>query len=409
MKILHTSDWHLGHKLYGRQRHEEFLSFLQWLGDCIEDHRVEALIVAGDIFDSQTPSNRSLEMYYRFLSRISNSCCRHVIVVAGNHDSPTLLNAPRELLQFLNIHVIGRATDDMEDELIVLQDKHHQPELMVLGVPYLRDKDIRSSKAGESVSDKQNSMLQGIKDHYFALTELAQKKQQQLDKPIPLIATGHLFCQGGQTRQGDGIRELYVGTLVQVGLDSIPADIDYLALGHLHLPQKVAKQDNRRYSGAPLAMSFSEADEQKIVLLLDSAQQLAVQELPVPCFQALRSISGDIEHILKTIDELKEQQQNILLEIHYNGESLIDDLQEQIYSAVEGSSLEVVRIGNKRIFNHILQQSSTIKTLEELTPRQVFQQCLDLNEVPALQQEEMVLGFESALTALHDEEPEGSK
>lgn len=404
MKILHTSDWHLGHKLYGRQRHEEFLFFLQWLGDYIENQGVEALIVAGDIFDSQTPSNRSLEMYYRFLSRISHSCCRHVVIVAGNHDSPTLLNAPRELLEFLNIHVVGRATDNIEDELIVLQDTHHTPELMVLAVPYLRDKDIRSSMAGESASDKQNSMLHGIRDHYFSLTELAKKKQQQLDKPIPLIATGHLFCQGGQTRQGDGIRELYVGTLIQLGLDSIPEDIDYLALGHLHLPQKVANQDNRRYSGAPLVMSFTEAKEQKVVLLLDSEQQLSVEEVPVPCFQALQNISGDIGHILQTISELREQQQAILLEIHYNGESLIDDLQEQIYSAVEGSLLEVLRISNKRIFNHILQQSFAIKTLEELTPRQVFQQCLDLAEIPAQQQEEMVLGFESALTALHDEE-----
>jgi len=404
MKILHTSDWHLGHKLYGRQRYDEFLSFLQWLENCIAEYGVEALIVAGDIFDSQTPSNRSLEMYYRFLSRISHSCCRHVIIVAGNHDSPTLLNAPRELLQFLNIHVVGRATENIEDELIVLQDTDANPELMVLAVPYLRDKDIRLSKAGESVSDKQNKMLQGIRDHYFSLAELARKKQQQLDKPIPLIATGHFFCQGGQTRQGDGIRELYVGTLVQIGLDNIPAEIDYLALGHLHIPQKVASQDNRRYSGAPLAMSFTEAQEQKLVLLLDSEQQLSVEEIPVPCFQALHTISGDIEHILATIKELKEQQQSILLEIQYNGEELIDDLQEQTYSALEGSTLEVLRISNKRIFNHILQQSATIKTLEELSPRQVFQQCLDLAEIPAPQQEELLLGFESALTALHDEE-----
>ena len=159
MKILHTSDWHLGHKLYGRQRYQEPSDFLNWLLEQIEEQEVDALIVAGDIFDSQTPANQSLEMYYRFLSRTANSCCRHIIIVGGNHDSPTLLNAPRELLHFLNIHVVGRAPENIEEELLVLNDTGGSPELMVLAVPYLRDKDIRLSEAGESIGDKQNKML----------------------------------------------------------------------------------------------------------------------------------------------------------------------------------------------------------------------------------------------------------
>jgi exonuclease SbcD len=400
MKILHTSDWHLGHKLYGRQRYQEHSDFLDWLVSCIEEQQVETLIVAGDIFDSQTPSNQSLEMYYRFLSRTANSCCRHVIIIGGNHDSPTLLNGPRELLHFLNIHVVGRALDNIEDELIMLNDANSNPELMVLAVPYLRDKDIRSSEAKESLGDKQNKMLQGIRDHYFRLSELAEKRQKQLKEEVPVIATGHLFCQGGQTRQGDGVRELYVGTLVQVGLDTFPPNIDYLALGHLHLSQSIAKQDNRRYSGAPLAMSFTEAKEQKTILLINTDKKLTVQELMVPCFQSLSRITGNLQEILEKIEDLVKQKKSILLEINYKGQSLIDDLQEQIYSAVYGTNLQVLRISNKRVYDHILQQTSEIKTLEELTPHQVFQQCLDLNEIPDDQQQEMELGFKTALTAL---------
>ena len=400
MKILHTSDWHLGHKLYGRQRYGEFAAFLQWLEETIEEHGVEALIVAGDIFDNQTPSNRSLAMYYGFLSRISNSCCQHIIIVGGNHDSPTLLNAPRELLHFLNIHVIGSAPDAIEDELIVLHDKNNIPEAIILAVPYLRDKDIRSSSPQESVDDKQLKMLQGIHDHYYKLVELAREKQKQTDNTIPVIATGHLFCQGGQTRQGDGVRELYVGTLVQIGLDCFSDDIDYLALGHLHLPQMVAKQENRRYSGSPLHMNFSEANEQKMVLLVNSSEEMSVQEVPVPCFQLLQNITGDLEHILHTLENLAKTRQSILVEIHYKGDNLIDDLQEQITSAVEDTELEILRISNKRIYNHILQQTSEIKTLEELSPHQVFQQCLDLSEIPAEQQQEMMLDFETSLNAL---------
>jgi exonuclease SbcD len=404
MRILHTSDWHIGHKHYGRQRHQEFSRFFDWLLKTIDEHKVEALIVAGDIFDSQTPSNRSLKLYYHFLSRISTTCCRNVVITGGNHDSPALLNGPQELLNFLNIHIIGRATEPIDDELIVLKGKDDTPDLIILAVPYLRDRDIRSTSAGESPSDKQNKLLQGITDHYRKLCIKAMEKKAQLGSSIPLLATGHLFCQGGVTRQGDGVRELYVGTLVQVGLDTFPADIDYLALGHLHHPQKVAKHDYRRYSGAPLAMSFNEAEEEKLVLLVDMDKQPVVTEVPVPCFQPLAKISGSCEEIMKHIEVLAVKKQSILLEISYQGQTLVDDLQEQILSAVEDTELEVLRISNKRIYDHALQRTIGIKILEELTPQQVFQQCLDLHEISESQQREMTLDFETAFASLQDKE-----
>ncbi len=404
MRILHTSDWHIGHKHYGRQRYHEFSRFFDWLLKAIDEHKVEALIVAGDIFDSQTPSNRSLKLYYGFLSRISNTCCRNVIITGGNHDSPALLDGPKELLHFLNIHVIGRATDLLEDELIVLPGKDNKPGLMVLAVPYLRDRDIRATEAGESPGDKQEKLLRGITAHYAKLCLLAGEKQAHLETAMPLLATGHLFCQGGTTRQGDGVRELYVGSLVQFGLNTFPADIDYLALGHLHLPQKVAHQEYRRYSGAPLAMSFNETKEQKVILVVNMEEQPVVKEIPVPCFQSLAKITGSCEQILEQIAILAERQQSILLEISYQGQTLVDDLQEQIHSAVADTKIEVLRISNKHIYDHILQQTATIKTLEELSPHQVFQQCLDLHEINETQQEEMILDFETALASLHEEE-----
>ncbi|MBU1232652.1 MAG: exonuclease SbcCD subunit D C-terminal domain-containing protein [Proteobacteria bacterium] len=404
MKILHTSDWHLGHKLYGKQRYQEFSLFLDWLATVIEEQKIEALLIAGDIFDGQTPSNRVLEIYYRFLSHISRSPCRHVIIIGGNHDSPTLLNAPQELLRFLDIHVIGRVPENLEDEIILLRDDLNRPELMILAVPYLRDRDLRSTDAGESLHDKEKKLLSGIQDHYSKLYELARKQQKSLENHVPLVAMGHLFCQGGTTSQGDGVRELYVGSLVHVGLDTFPAEIDYLALGHLHLPQKVKKQENRRYSGAPLAMSFNEAHKQKCVLAVTLAPRFTVDEIPVPCFQALQTITGDLVQILEAIKHLKEKKQSILLEINYSGQALLDDLQEQVYTAVADSPLEVLRIYNKRIYDHILQQTSEIKTLEELSPIQVFRQCLDMHEIDDDQQQEMLLTFETALAALQNED-----
>jgi len=107
MKILHTSDWHIGRALHGRKRYVEFESFFDWLAHLLDDEGIDVLLVAGDVFDNTAPSNRAQELYYRFLCRAAASPARHVVVTAGNHDSPSFLEAPRELLKSLNIHVVG--------------------------------------------------------------------------------------------------------------------------------------------------------------------------------------------------------------------------------------------------------------------------------------------------------------
>ena len=107
MKILHTSDWHLGRTLYGQQRYEEFGAFLSWLGDFIEKEGVDVLLIAGDVFDTTTPGVRAQELYYGFLSRLASGPCHHVVITGGNHDSPSFLNAPGPLLAALNVHVVG--------------------------------------------------------------------------------------------------------------------------------------------------------------------------------------------------------------------------------------------------------------------------------------------------------------
>ena len=146
MKILHTSDWHIGRTLYGRRRYEEFEAFLAWLLATIEREQVAVLLVAGDVFDSSTPGIRAQELYYRFLCRVADSCCRHVVAIAGNHDSPSFLEAPRELLRALDVHVVGVSGDNPMDEVLVLRNQQNNPELIVCAVPYLRDRDIRDHR-----------------------------------------------------------------------------------------------------------------------------------------------------------------------------------------------------------------------------------------------------------------------
>ncbi|WP_299188563.1 exonuclease SbcCD subunit D C-terminal domain-containing protein [uncultured Psychrobacter sp.] len=272
LNILHTSDWHLGRRLYGRMRYDEFEAFLNWLQDAISTQQVDVLIVAGDIFDTMTPSNRAQALYYEFLSRVSRSCCQHIVIVAGNHDSPTFLDAPSNVLKFLNVHVIGTACEDLNDEVLVLDDTDDTPHCIIAAVPYLRDRDVRSSSAGESADSKDANVIKGIRAHYDEVASIAKAKQTELaeanQRHIPIIATGHLFAAGGTTTEDDGVRELYVGSLGKVSADMFDESFDYVALGHLHVPQRVGGRETIRYSGSPIAMGFGEARQQKQVLLI---------------------------------------------------------------------------------------------------------------------------------------------
>ena len=295
LTLLHTSDWHLGRRLYGKPRYDEFKQFLDWQLQTLREQKVDVLLIAGDIFDTTAPSNQAQNLYYDFLSQVCHTDCRHVIIVAGNHDSASFLEAPKQLLKAFNIHIIGSMTDSPTDEVITLSDKLGQPELIVMAVPYLRDRDVRTVGNGERLDDKERKLAQGIKAHYAQIADIAIAQQAQLQakykRSIPIVATGHLFTVGGQTMEGDGVRDLYVGSLGSIGAEIFHPHIDYVALGHLHIPQVVGGQPHIRYAGSPIAMGFGESRQQKQVhllrfdanpdLLSQPLQNLTLQQKPL--------------------------------------------------------------------------------------------------------------------------------
>lgn len=405
MNILHTSDWHLGRSLYGRKRYDEFGAFLDWLLKTIEEHQIEVLIVAGDIFDTSTPSNQAQQLYYKFLQEVSTGCCRHVIIVGGNHDSPSLLEAPRELLRYFQIHVVGRGADNCQDEVILLKNNEDKDELIVCAVPYLRDREIRTARAGENIDDKNRNLIEGIADHYRRVAEIAARHRQESDHFLPVVATGHLFVAGGRKVEGDGVRDLYVGSLAHVDGSILPQNFDYLALGHLHSAQLVDNDPTRRYSGSPLPMSFGEAERAKYVLAVTIAESgVSVIPITVPCFQRLESIRGDLDQIITRIQALKNEQISVWLEVIYDGAALISQLPLTLREAVDGTPLEILRIVNNRLVTGILGSSTPRETLDTLSEEAVFRRCLDANNVPAEQQEELLHLFGETMQAIADED-----
>jgi exonuclease SbcD len=405
MKILHTSDWHIGRALYGRKRYDEFEAFLDWIAALIENDDIDVLLVAGDVFDNSTPSNRAQELYYRFLCRVAAAPQRHVVITAGNHDSPSFLNAPRELLKFLNISVVGFAADSPAEEVIVIAGADHEARLIVCAIPYLRDRDIRTAEAGESVEDKERKIIEGIRAHYRRVYEAAEEKRAMLNKSVPIVAMGHLFTAGGQTVDGDGVRELYIGSLAQVGRDVFPAGIDYLALGHLHIPQRVGGSDSIRYSGSPLPIGFGESGQEKSVVLVEfSGNAPRVANISVPRFQELKTLQGDWQTIARGIDELRSAGSNTWLEIIYEGDEIAGDLRGRLDEAVAGTGLEILRVRNSRVLERAMSGMTTDETLDDLDVTGVFNRCLEAHDIPEDQRPALLSAYQEIVAALNEED-----
>jgi DNA repair protein SbcD/Mre11 len=398
MKILHTSDWHIGKLLHKQKRHEEFEKFFLWLSDLIDAEHIDTLLVAGDIFDNTTPGNRALEMYYNFLNRAAASGCRHIVVIGGNHDSPSLLNAPREILRSMNIHITGCVTGSIDDEVVVLCNANGEPELIVCAVPYLRDSDVRTSDEGETQDHKINKTLDGIRRHYAQVIGRAEDKRIQLNASVPMIAMGHLFAAGGSTIEGDGVRELYVGGLAHVDADIFPPSLDYVALGHLHVPQKMGGLETRRYSGSPIPMGFGEADQEKGVIVVETgAGPCSVRTVPIPCFQKLKQLRGDwksIAHQLKTLSKLDIP---YWLEVIYDGVDCIGNLQEHIDAAVEHTQLTVLTTIDLRRTQAMMGTVDASIPLDELTEEDIFLRCLDSRKIPDDVRPELIETFREAV------------
>jgi len=277
--------------------------------------------------------------------------------------------------------------------------------LIVCAVPYLRDRDIRVAEAGESVEDKERKLIEGIRTHYAAVAALAEQKREELGADIPIVGTGHLFTAGGQTVDGDGVRELYVGSLAHVTAGIFPGCFNYLALGHLHVPQKVNGSETIRYSGSPLPMGFGEAKQQKSVCQVEFHSTAAsIQLIDIPVFQKLERVKGDWEGISNRIIELSATDSQGWLEVIYDGTEVIGDLRERLEAAISGTQMEILRIKNNRIIERVLRQIHEEETLDDLNVNDVFERCLAVHDVSEEQRPELLRAYQETVSSLYEDD-----
>ena len=408
MKVLHTSDWHLGRTIYGRRCTEEFQQFLDWLVNEIENLKIDCLLVAGDLFDNATPANTSQAQYYSFLHNISQTCCRHVVIIGGNHDSPSLLNAPRQLLQHLHVFIVGSSTGNLADEVILLRDHENKPEAIICAVPFLRDRDVRQAENYESIEDKARKLILGIQDHYRQVVDLALDLRDELEVKVPIIGMGHLFTAGGKVVEDGEVRDLYVGTLAHIHSSSFPDTLDYLALGHLHLAQQVNSCPTRRYSGSPLHLGFSKKVREKSVTVVAFDDEPLISEVTVPPFLRFETIAGDHHEVFAALERLAGSQEKILLEIDFTGED-IGSFRQELSEKLNRTPLELVRIINQQVTQQTLQWREHAESLANLDEMAVFQRCLDSHDIDPEERIELEHCFATTLEFLRDEPEDKEK
>lgn len=315
MRILHTSDWHLGVEYFQRTRRAEHQAFLDWVLETIEVRDVDVLVVAGDVFDTSNPPAEAQQAYYRFLAELSRRG-RAAVVVGGNHDSPSRLDAPREVLAALSADVVGGYLAEREGPLqdpagVLVPIKRRGAGNEVLGViaavPYLHDWKLGVRGFDASAGDQLASLHDAFRGVYSRLAD----KAAAAFPGVPLVATGHLTClakAGERPSDEDAvpIEINRVGTLGAMGPQVFDPRFSYVALGHIHRGFAVDPAQRVWYSGTPIQVGSKEPAEARRVLLVDLdesggtanvAMAAKVEKVSVPVTRRLVTLSGPLDEV----------------------------------------------------------------------------------------------------------------
>jgi len=374
MKILHTADWHLGQNFYERDRLQEQSQFLDFLLDQIEQQAIDVLIVAGDIFDTANPPRAAEQLYYNFVTRLYQLKHCEAVIIGGNHDSAPHIDAPRNLLSNLNIHVVGSMPDSSENA--IFRFERDGKRLCIAAIPFLRDRDVRRAVEGESFDEMEARTKAGVVRSYRTVADLCNA--DRFPDEI-LIATGHLTAVGG--RLSDSERSIHIGNLGSIRADQFPTEFDYVALGHLHHAQAIGGSEHIRYSGSPIPLSFSESAAKEIRLLtIEDDHSLSQRAIPVPLARRLLRLQGSADSVLASIADLSvtENELSPWIEVTLTEGDISPLINDQIREAAVAYRAIVLKVGRKLSAAQLgALPSDSDKAISEWEPLAVFEQRIE--------------------------------
>jgi exonuclease SbcD len=395
MRVLHTSDWHLGQTLHSYERGYEHQCFLDWLLDTIVAEQADALLVAGDIFDNANPSSASQKQLYRFLQQARLRAPQlDLVIVGGNHDSPGRLEAPGPLLETHGIQVVGHVSRDsngridLERLVLPLTGKDGKVAAWCIAVPFLRPGDVpavpkpqTAGQPAEGTAAGPDPYLAGIALLYRQALELALGRRQPGQA---IVAMGHCHMVGGEM-SNDSERRIVIG-----GTEMLPAGIfdpviAYAALGHLHLAQQVGQQRHIRYSGSPIPLSFAEVGYRHQVLRIDLDGEAlgAITELPVPRAVELLRVPAKPAPLDQVLAQLLALEADPLfapahpdalpyLEVRVRLDAPEPGLRARIEKALEGKAVRLAKIETSSAVRQAASPTLTLDQLDRLQPDEIF-------------------------------------
>jgi len=416
IRILHTSDWHLGQTLRDIDRTEEHRIFLQWLGDLLQERHAagtpfHATLVAGDIFDGPNPSARAQGLFYDFVERVRHFTT--LIVTAGNHDSAERIQAPASLLQRLQVHVVGAWPNEAESSLadLVVPVQGDGEQVFVLAMPFLRLGDLGSFAS----ADAQEHFVRAHRKRYQQLLQAVLMHPSYRKNPkSALIGMGHCFAAGSAINEET---ERRVGAQDELPIDVFPSELIYVALGHLHKAQRVGGTDRVRYSGSPIPLGFSEIayPHQVLSVSIENGALVQVESIAVPRPRAFLQVPAhaadwsEVETALAALEPIgkRDLQDPLrpLLEVRVlAGLERAADLRERVQLALADKWPMLFRIDLvSRNSASISGVQDDVLSLEDLTPEQVFralcaERGLSKEELATLQ-----VDFQSLLTQFKEQ------
>ena len=374
MRILHTADWHLGIKLRDFTRETEHKLFLDWLIDCLESEKIDLLLMTGDVFDTANPSSQSLSLYYNFMAEAKKRLSHlKMLFIAGNHDSATRLEASTKLLKSLDINIVTKIHYLENGKIDYSKLIFNYADLMIAAVPFLRMIDLPELSIDQAP-------VEGLKRVY---KDVIQQVNNICEKQT-FILTGH-FTMAGAKLSLDSERQIH-GSIDNEVPDSLFDDsIDYLALGHLHLPQAVSGREHIRYSGSPFPLSITERNYEHQVVILDTNNPKTHQIINIPRFVEMKRIPENhqaLDDIIPLINDLKNKSNEDNPELYpwLEVRVLIDGnkpgLRDQIAELLKNKAVRLVRLNIKQLAStDDNPEISVNRELKEIKPEEIFSNC----------------------------------
>ncbi|MGD1819731.1 MAG: metallophosphoesterase family protein [Pleomorphochaeta sp.] len=379
MKVLHTSDLHIGKNLHKHRINFAHEHLFNYLIETIIKDEIDLLLISGDIFDTSYVSVSTQKVFYDFLDRLSKiKTLKDTVIISGNHDLPSMLDLATPFLELSNIHII--TSINVEDQIFTLNDRNNIPYCNIVAIPFLREKDIKPDLESDNIIDIQKELEAALINHYRNVDEYIVKN---LDLNLPTISLMHLFATGSTSTteiEGEKHRDIYVGKLKTINANTFPKNIDYYALGHIHKPQIVNKDERIVYSGSPIALNFGEKTAKQIIELDFNNKEFAKEKILLPKFLNLEQLEAesidDIKNKLNQLDndmKIDYKDDPIYLEIIYKSKNIESSINEVIEDYVKtltnNFKILAIRLDTKIT---ITETQNKKVSLDMLNPKQIF-------------------------------------